>query len=400
MEERKIYLDNSATTKIDEGVKVEMDKCFSEVYGNPGSFHSMGLKAKNAIDNARINVANILNCNSSEIIFTGNGTESINLALKGSAFKMQGKKKHIITSSVEHKAVLNTCKYLEKKGFEVTYLKVDKNGLIDVNELENSIRDDTFLVSIIYANNETGTVQDIKEIGEVCKRKGVIFHIDACQAGCYLDLDVKELDVGMMSLNGSKLYGPKGVGLLFVKKGLVLEPLIHGGGQENGMRSGTENVQGIIAFAKALEIARKKKDFECKRLIILREKFIEGIMDKVPNVVLNGHPSKRLPNNINLSFLDVEGESILLYLDEKGVYASTGSACASTSLEPSHVLIAMGVSQGVAHGSVRFTMGRETSVEDVDYVLEILPAMIENLRNVSPYKTKVEKKDEVVVKNG
>jgi cysteine desulfurase len=401
MKERKIYLDNSATTRIDEDVKKEMDRCFSEFYGNPGSFHSEGLKAKNAIDNARSNIAKVLNCDASEVIFTGSGTESINLALKGLAFGMQGKKKHIITSSVEHKAVLSTCKYLEKKGFEVTYLKVDKYGLVEVSELKKAIRDDTFLVSIIYANNEIGTVQDIKEIGKICKEKGIVFHTDACQAGCYLDLDVAGLNIDLMSLNGSKIYGPKGIGVLYAKKGLTLEPLIHGGGQEKGLRGGTENVQGIVAFAKALEIAVEKKDSENDRLIKLRDKFINGAMERVPNVILNGHPSKRLPNNVNLSFLDVEGESILLYLDDKGVYASTGSACTSTSLDPSHVLVAMGIPFEIAHGSIRFTMGRETTEEDIDYVLEILPGIIENLRKVSPYKTKLEKQDGgLVVKNG
>ncbi len=398
MEERKIYLDNSATTKMDENVKEEMNKYLDKQYGNPGSFHSEGLSAKNLIDNARARVADVLNCNNSEIVFVGSGTESINLAIKGLAFKVQGNKKHIVTTSVEHKAVLNTCKYLEKKGFEVTYLKVNKSGLIDLDELKNAIREDTFLVSVIYANNEVGTVQDIKAIGEFCKERDVVFHTDACQAGCYLDLDVERLGVDLMSLNGGKIYGPKGVGTLYVRKGIVLEPLIHGGDQENGLRSGTENVPGIMAFAKALEIAQEKREVEVKRLVKLRDKLIEGVLKEVPKSVLNGSLDSRLPNNVNISFLDVEGESILLYLDEKGVYASTGSACTSRSLDPSHVLLAMNLPYEVAHGSVRFTLGRETTEEDVDYVLEILPGIVAKLRHVSPYNSKLE--SNVVVKNG
>ncbi|MDP3917508.1 MAG: cysteine desulfurase NifS [Nanoarchaeota archaeon] len=390
MTERKVYMDNSATTRMDSMVKEEMDKYFTEIYGNPGSFHSIGLDAKQAMDNARERAAKVLNAKTSEIIFTGSGTESINMAIKGLAYAVQGKKKHIITSTAEHHAVLETCEYLEKKGFDVTYLKVDRDGLIDLDELKNAIRDDTFLVSIMYANNEVGTVQDIKEIGKICSEKNVKFHTDACQASGYLDLDVKELNVDMLTLNGSKVYGPKGVGLLYLKMGTVIEPLIHGGGQENNKRSGTENVPGIMAFVKALEIAQENRVAESERLVALRNKMIREVMEKIPKVVLNGHPTKRLPNNVNLSFLDVEGEAILLYLDSKGIYASSGSACTSKTLDPSHVILAMGVPYEFAHGSIRFSLGKETTAEDVDYVIKVLPEIIQNLRNISPFNLDLE----------
>lgn len=394
MKERKVYMDNSATTKMDAEVKKEMDKYFIESYGNPGSFHSVGLVAKQALDNARERIAKVLNAKTSEIIFTGSGTESINMAIKGLTYAMQGKKKHIITSVIEHHAVLETCEYLEKKGFEVTYLKVNKDGLVDLEELKKAIRDDTFLVTIMYANNEVGTIQDIKKIGEICKEKNVKFHTDACQASGYLDLDVKNLNVDMLTLNSSKVYGPKGVGLLYLKMGTVIEPLIHGGGQENNKRSGTENIPGIMAFAKALEIAQENRVEESKRLIVLRDKMIKKVIEKIPKVILNGHATKRLPNNVNLSFLDVEGEAILLYLDAKGVYASSGSACTSKTLDPSHVILAMGVPYEFAHGSIRFTLGKETTEEDVDYVVEVLPEIIQNLRNISPFNLDIKKVEE------
>jgi cysteine desulfurase len=394
---KKIYLDNSATTSMDDEVKNEMNKYYSDIYGNPGSFHNEGLISKNAVSDARERIAKIIGSKSSEVIFTAGGTESINLAIKGRAFAIQGKKKHIVTSTIEHPAVLETCRYLEKKGFEVSYVSPDKNGLIDVNKIDEAIRDDTFLVSVIYANNEIGVIQDIEKISEICKSKNVTFHTDACQAAGYLDIDVNNLSVDMMSLNGSKIYGPKGVGLLYVKTGILIEPLIHGGGQEMNKRAGTENVPGIRGFAKALEIVITNREKEVERLSSLRDKLIQGIFDSISKVKLNGHATKRLPNNVNISFLDVEGEAILLYLDSKGVYASSGSACTSSTLDPSHVIVAMGIPYEYAHGSIRFSLGKDTTTEEVDYVLEILPGIVENLRNISPFNVdekKLEGKNE------
>ena len=390
MTKRKIYLDNAATTRMNVKVKEEMDKYCTEIYGNPGSFHHEGLAAKEALDDARERVAKIMNAKSSEIIFTGSGTESINLAIKGLAYAAQGKKKHIITTAIEHPAVIETCEYLEKKGFEVTYLKVDKYGLIDIPALKKAIRDDTLLVTIMYANNEIGTVQDIAAISKVCGEKGIPLHTDACQASGHLNLNTRDLGVDMCTLNGSKVYGPKGVGLLYVKTSIKLEPLIHGGGQENRRRAGTENVPGIMAFVKALEIAQEQKDEEIKRLTYIRDKLIQGILTSIPKTRLNGHPTQRLPNNVNISFLDIEGESILLYLNEKGVYASSGSACTSKTLDPSHVIVALGVPYEFAHGSIRFTLGKETTEEDIDYVLEILPEIVEKLRDISPFNVNME----------
>jgi len=378
-----IYLDNAATTKVDANVREEMNKYCTELYGNPGSFHSYGLKAKKALDYARERVAKIINSRSNEIIFTGSGTESVNLAIKGLAYVQPEGKNHIVTTSIEHHAVLHTCEYLEKKGFDVTYLRVGNDGLVDLKELKNAIKKETFLVSVIYANNEIGTVQNLKEISNVCREKEIKLHTDACQAACYLDLDVEKLGVDMMSLNGSKIYGPKGVGLLYLKNDLHVEPLIHGGAQESGKRAGTENVPGIMGFANALELAEEGRKEEVKRLTGLRDMLIKGVMEKIPEVKLNGHATKRLPNNVNLSFYGVEGEAILLHLDSLGIYASTGSACTSRTLDPSHVLLAIRVPHEWAHGSIRFSFGKETSTEDIKYVLKVLPDVIKKLRAIS-----------------
>ena len=392
MTERKIYLDNSATTRMGPEVKKEFDKYCLEVYGNPGSFHMEGLKAKQAVADARERIAKILNCKSSELVFTSGGTESINLAIKGLAYASNGKRKQIITAKTEHHAVMHTCEFLEKKGFDIVYLDVDENGIVDIEQLKNNISDDTLLVSIMYANNEIGTIQKISEIGKICKEHKVKFHTDACQAAGYLSLDVKDLNVDLMSINGSKIYGPKGLGLLYIKTGTVIEPLIHGGGQEGNKRSGTENVPGIMAFVKSLEICEETKEKEVSRLTQLRDKLTNGILESIPKSRLNGHPSMRLPNNVNISFLDVEGEAILLYLDSNGVYASSGSACTSKTLDPSHVVVAMGVPYEYAHGSIRFTLGKETIPEDIDFVLKILPEIISNLRKISPFNVKMEGK--------
>ncbi|MBS3074730.1 IscS subfamily cysteine desulfurase [Candidatus Pacearchaeota archaeon] len=393
---KEIYLDNAATTYTDKRVVDEMLKYMSGdgVYGNPGSFNTIGLKAKKALDDARQRAANILGCNSSEIIFTGSGTESINLALQGIArANMNSKKKHIITSKVEHKAVLETCEYLESTGFKVTYLDVDEFGLVKPEKLGAALTDETLLVSIMYANNEVGSVNNIPELVKVCKESGkkVLFHTDACQAAGYLDINIKNLGVDLMTINASKLYGPKGVGLLYIRQGVVLKPIIIGGGQERGLRSGTENVAGIVGFVKALEIAEQEKNSEVKRLTELRDYLIKNLMEKIPKVLLNGHPMQRLPNNANLSFIDVEGEAIMLMMNEvAGICASSGSACTSKTLDPSHVILALGRPYEVAHGSIRFTLGRSTTKANIDKVIEVLPGIIEKLREISPVNLKME----------
>lgn len=395
-----IYLDNSATTRMDPKVKEEMLKYFDEEYGNPGSFHQKGLNARLAMDDARERISKILKCRFREIIFTAGGTESINLAIKGlfRSLKKQGKN-HIITTKVEHHAVLHTCEYLEKEeGAEVTYLDVDKYGMVNPKDVENAVKENTCLITIMYANNEIGTINPIKEIGEIARRKGIYFHTDACQAAGYCNLNVEELNVDLMTINGSKIYGPKGVGLLYYKLGTPLMPIIHGGGQENKIRSGTENVPAIIGFAKSLEICEQEKEEEVQRLIILREKLINGILENVPKSFLNGHPTLRLPNNVNISILDIEGEGLLLYLNEYDIYASTGSACTSATLDPSHVVLATGVPYEAAHGSLRFTLGRWTTEEDVKKTLKVLPDIVKILRDISPVNVNVEKV--LAVRNG
>lgn len=380
-------MDFSATTFTRPEVLKAMLPFFSKEFGNPGSLHFKGLEAKKALDSARAKVAGIIGARPEEIIFTGSGTESINLAIKGSAraLKKQGKRKHIITSAIEHHAVLDSCKYLEEnEGFEVTVLKVDKLGFVDLKELEKSIRPDTSLISIMYANNEIGTIQPLKAIAKIAKKHNVIFHTDACQAGFELDINVQKLGIDLMTLNASKIYGPKGVGMLYVRKGTPIEPIIHGGGQERGLRSGTENVPGIIGFAKALEICQKQKGREAKRQEKLRDYFIKGVKQKIEGIVLNGHPRQRLPNNVNFSVMGIEGEAILLRLNELGVFASSGSACTSHSLEPSHVILATGASFEQAHGSLRFSIGLTTTKKDIDFVLKELPKIVKELRQLSP----------------
>ena len=385
------YLDNAATTKVRPEVKEEMLKYFDVVYGNPGSFHGKGLEAKDALEDARERVSKILNCKSKEIIFTAGGTESINLALKGLAKSMKDKGNHIITSNIEHHAVLNTCEYLEKyEGCEVTYLEVDQYGMINPNDVEKAIKENTILITIMYANNEIGTINPIKEIGEVAKKNNIYFHTDACQAAGYESLNVEDLNVDMMTINASKLYGPKGVGLLYVKTGISLIPLVHGGGQERNLRSGTENIPGIMGFVKALELAQIEKEIEVTRLIKLRDELIKGILSSVPKTFLNGHPNKRLPNNVNVSILDIEGEALILYLNEYNIYCSTGSACTSQTLDPSHVVIATGLPYEAAHGSIRFTLGKETTESDINKVLEVLPGIVKILRQISPVNVNVE----------
>ncbi len=382
-----IYLDNSAATYVDPKVMEEMQPFFSKEYGNPSSLHDMGMKANKAMEKSRETLAGILNCHPNEIVFTGSGTESINLAIKGFYRANRSKGNHIITTRVEHHAVLYACEYLEKyEGAKVTYLDVDKHGMVDPNDVEKAITKDTILISIIYCNNEIGTISPIEEIGKIAKKKGIAFHTDGCQAGCWASLDTKELNVDLMTLNGSKIYGPKGTGILYVRSGIKIHPTLHGGGQEFGLRSGTENVPGIVGIGKALELAQKMREKESERVKKLRDKLINGILKNIPKTILNGHPKTRLPNNANISFLDVEGESLLLYLNKKGIYASTGSACSSESLDPSHVILALGQPHEVAHGSIRFSLGRKTTTKDIDYVLKVLPDIVKRLRALSPVR--------------
>ncbi|MBU0614372.1 cysteine desulfurase [Patescibacteria group bacterium] len=384
-----VYADCAGATQTDERVIKEMNKGFTDgLYANPSSFHSAGKLAKDALDDARISIAHDIGANADEIIFTSGGTESYNLAILGYARKYKEKGNHIITTSVEHKAVLMAMRQLEREGFVVTYLPVDEFGLVSELDIVSAIKPETILVSIIYANNEIGSINSISRISKIIKSHKnfhpyLVFHTDACQAGEYLDLDVASLGVDLMTLNSGKMYGPKGVGLLYKKRGIKLEPLQYGGYQENGLRPGTENVIGILGFAKALEIATAKKQVESSRLIEIRDYFISEVKNRIPKVRLNGHQTQRLPNNANISFMNVEGEAMLLHLDAKGIYASTGSACTSKSLDPSHVILATGVPYEVAHGSIRFTFGRHTTKKDVDYILECLPDIVAKLRRIS-----------------
>lgn len=401
---REVYLDYAATTPVDPRVVEAMEPYWSTEYGNPSSLYRLGRHTKDALDKAKNIAAKFLNSKPEELIFTGGGTESINLAIFGIARAFQDKGKHIITSTIEHHAILHSLEALEKEGFEITHLAVDEFGRVSPEEVKKTLRPDTILVSIMYANNEIGTIEPIMEIGKIIKQfrenppaggKSTIpyFHTDACQAAGALEMDTQKLGVDLLSMNASKIYGPKGVGCLYIRRGIRIKPLIYGGGQENNMRSGTENVPGIVGFAKALEIAQTEKEKENARLVELREYFIEKVTQKIPKVVLNGHPTLRLPNNINISVLDIEGEGVILYLDAKGIYISTGSACTSTSLDPSHVILAIGRPYEYAHGSLRFTLGRWTTKEDLDYVLENLPPIVEKLRSFSPVKMEVGQKE-------
>jgi len=390
-DKKTIYLDHAATTYLRPEVVKAMEPFWENKYGNPSSLYFKGREAKAAIEDARSKVANIFGCCETEIIFEGSGTESDNHALIGTALANKARGNHIITSSIEHHAVLHACEFLETQGFEVTYLPVDKEGILKLDELKKAIRDETILVSIMFANNEIGTIQPIKKIGQTIKQLNndsnnqIIYHTDACQAAGYYDMNVDELGVDLMTINGSKIYGPKGTGVLYVKKGVNINSLIHGGGQESGKRAGTENVAGIVGLATALELAQKEKGKESQRLAELRDKLIDGLL-KIPKVVLNGHPAKRLPNNVNVTVMDIEGEAMLLHLDEYGICASTGSACTSGDLEPSHVILALGHPYEMAHGSIRFSLGHVNTQNDVDYVLKVFPPIIEKLRAMSPVK--------------
>ena len=381
---KRVYMDNAATTALRRDVLDAMMPYLTDIYGNPSSLHYFGQEAHKAVENARHQVASALNAEDNEIVFTGCGTEADNMALKGIAEKYQSKGKHIITSSVEHHAILHTCEYLEKHGFEVTYLPVDEYGMVKAEQVRDAIRSDTILVSVMFANNEVGTIMPIKEIGAVCREKGVFFHTDAVQAVGHVAIDVKAMNIDLLSLSAHKLHGPKGVGALYIRKGIVVPPLLHGGAQERRRRAGTENVAGIVGLGKAIEIACSDIEGTAKRMCYLRDKLINGIEASIPEVKLNGHRTERLPGNVNFSIKYIEGESILLMLDINGIAASSGSACTSGSLDPSHVLLAMGMPHETAHGSLRLTLGDDTTEDDIDYVLEVLPEIVVKLRKMSP----------------
>lgn len=393
---KQIYLDHAATTPLDKRVLKKMMPFLQEEFGNPSALYNLGRRSLKAIMEARKTVADILLAGvPNEIIFTGGGTESDNLAVLGAARANRAAGQHIITTKIEHHAVLHACKQLEKEGFTVTYLKPDKEGIVAAEQVMAAIKPETILITIMYGNNEIGAIEPIAEIGKAllkhntAERQGkqrVLFHTDACQAAGVLDLNINRLHTDLLTLNGSKIYGPKGVGVLYKKKDAKIQPLIVGGGQEFGLRAGTENTAGIVGLAEALRLAQNEKEKENARLIALREYFWRGLEKKIPKIKLNGHPTQRLPNNLNVSILDVEGEAMLLYMDEKGVQAATGSACTSQSLEPSHVLLSIGLPYEMAHGSLRFTMGRGTTKTDIDYVLKALPEIVEKLREISPVR--------------
>jgi cysteine desulfurase len=386
---RKVYMDHGAGMPLDSKIFEAMKPYFMENYGNSSSSHSSGNVARNAMESAREKVARLVAAEKpQEVIFTSGGTESNNLAIKGAAYRNRKKGNHIITTAIEHISVINICKYLQKQGFEVTYVPVDKQGMVDIEKLEEAINDKTVLISVMYANGEIGTIQPIREIGKLAQENEVIFHVDAVAAAGQVPINVKEENIDLLSLSSNDLYGPKGVGALYIKAGTKVQPIIQGGGQERGLRSGTENIPGIVGMGKAAEIAKKEMETEGKRLTALRDKLIKGVLDKIDYSFLNGHPTKRLPGNANLRFSYIEGESLILGLDMYGVQVSSGSACTSKTLEPSHVLLAIGLAHEEAHGSLVFTLGKQNSEEDVDYVLEVLPDVVKRLRALSPLTPK------------
>jgi len=381
---RRVYVDNSATTPVHPQVLEEMLPFFNENFGNPSSVHSFGRQAKKAMDKARERVAVALGAKTEEIFFTGSGTEADNWAVKGVALANKDKGNHIITTKIEHHALLHTCEYLEKHGFEVTYLDVDEYGLISLKQLEEAIKDSTILISIMFANNEIGTIQPIGEAARIAKEKEIYFHTDSVQAMGNVKIDVKELGVDLLSISGHKIMGPKGIGVLYIRKGVRLDNLIHGGAQERRRRPGTENVAAVVGMGKAAQLATENLEQHIRDMTSLRDKLINGIYERIPHVKLNGHPTERLANNVNFSFEFIEGEALLLSLDMVGIAASSGSACTSGSLDPSHVLMAIGLSHEIAHGSLRLSLGEINTDEDVEYILEQLPPIVERLRSLSP----------------
>ncbi|MGE5588310.1 MAG: cysteine desulfurase NifS [Clostridia bacterium] len=382
---RIVYFDNAATTKPRQEVVQAMLPYLGEEYGNPSSIYGIARASRAALDEAREKVAAVLGADAREIVFTGSGTEADNTAIKGVAFANRERGDHIITSAIEHHAVLDSVKRLEKQGFRATYLPVDAYGMVDPADVEAAITDKTILISIMHANNEVGTIEPIEEIAEIAKRHGVYFHTDAVQTAGHIPVDVNRLGVDLLSLSAHKFYGPKGVGALYVRRGVRMERYIDGGGQERNRRAGTENVAGIVGLAKALELAAAEMEREMERVSRLRDRLVQGVMSRIGHVRLNGHPTRRLPGNASFCFEFIEGESLLLNLDMLGVCGSSGSACTSGSLEPSHVLLAMGIPHEVAHGSLRLTLGRYNTEEEVDYVLGHLPGIVEKLRAMSPF---------------
>jgi len=388
-----IYLDYAATTPMDPRVIEVVNKHFRETYGNSSSLHSVGQKSAQILENSRITISSLINANRFDVYYTSSGTEADNTAILGVAMKNKDRGNHIVTSSIEHHAVENPCKELEKRGFKVTYLPVDKYGLIDLKDLEDAISDKTILISIIFANNEIGTIEPVKEIGKIAKEQDIIFHTDAVQAFGKIPIDVEKMNIDLLSASAHKLYGPKGVGLLYIRNkgvrdgwGKYIEPLMYGGGHERDMRPSTVAVPLIAGFEKAVEIAKEEMSKEAERETKLRDKIIKWILENIEDTFLNGHPTKRLPNNVNLGFKYIEGESMILDLDMEGIEASTGSACSSKSLEPSHVLIAIGLKPEEVHGSLRMTIGRFTTEEEINYLFEKLPKTVNRLRSMSPLK--------------
>ncbi len=381
----RIYMDHAGTTPMRTEVLDAMLPYLTEKFGNASTIYSYGREAKKALEDSREKVAELIGANAKEIYFTSGGTEADNWALRGVAAANVKKGKHIITSSIEHHAVLHTCQALERQGFKITFLPVDQYGLVDVQHVVNAITDETIMVSIMHANNEIGTIQPIKEIGQAIKDKkpDIIFHTDAVQTVGKIQVDVNDLGVDLLSMSAHKIYGPKGVGALYIRRGTKILPYMTGGAQESNRRAGTENIPGIVGFGKAAELAKSELEEQYEKLIVLRDKLIKGIME-IPYTRLNGHPTLRLPHNVNVSFEFIEGESLLLNLDMKGICASSGSACTSGSLDPSHVLLAIGLPHEIAHGSLRLTLGRDNSEQDVDYVLEVLPGIVNKLREMSP----------------
>ena len=379
-----IYLDNAATTKTAPEVVDAMLPYFSEYYGNASTIYSLGAESKKAMDHARQTIADSLGAKPEEIYFTAGGSESDNWALKATAEAYASKGKHIITTKIEHHAILHTCEYLEKRGFEITYLNVDRDGLISLDELKAAIRPDTMLISVMFANNEIGTIEPIAEIGEIAKEHGVLVHTDAVQAYAQVPINVDEMHIDMLSASGHKLNGPKGIGFLYIRKGVKIRSFVHGGAQERSRRAGTENIPGIVGLGAAVERAMRIMDTKTRKEIELRDYLIGRLENEIPHCWLNGHRTKRLPNNINFSFLFIEGESMLIMLDMKGICASSGSACTSGSLDPSHVLLAIGLPHEKAHGSLRLTLSEEITKEDVDFVVEQIKAIVDRLRSMSP----------------
>jgi cysteine desulfurase len=381
---RRVYLDHSATTPVDPEVAELIMTYYTSKFGNPSSIHAFGREAKKGLEDARQQIATLIGAQPEEIVFTSGGTEADNMALIGAALANQKKGNHIITSAVEHHAILDTCKYLEKQGFKLTILPVDEDGLLSVEAVEKALTPETILVSIMHANNEVGTIQPIEEIGKLLQGKGIIFHVDAVQSLGKIPVNVNDLGVNLLTASSHKIYGPKGVGCLYIRKGTRIQALVHGGSQERKRRSGTENLPGIVGFGKACELAGQRMEADSAMIADLRDRLMKGIFDRIDHVKLNGHPTKRVPTNLNVSFEFIEGESLLLSLDMKGIAGSSGSACTSGSLDPSHVLLSMGICHEIAHGSLRLTLGRENTVEDVDYVLEVLPEIVTRLRAMSP----------------